>query len=482
MEQIQINSDELNFHSLSFNDENGRLFQWQGNIYRAIPTQQASLYQNLLQQGIISNLVSKKLLIETELTSLQVENYAIVIKHRRIDFFSYPQEWCGEMLKDAALLHLDLCLELERYDLITGDAHPLNILFDGCQPIFIDLGSIEKITPEKHHLWSAYNQFCRCFVNPLRLMAQGQGRIARWLMHDYEQGVLSEDVIALTDKSPLNLLKNNSRNWLKATLLNYLPSLGLLWAKQIRDYASRLRSIFSNDSKQLPSRHSFYQQIRQELAEINLPSLPRPEPNFDHLLLKSSFVSDNSQIQEIVISLVSNLQPSSVLVMGNNDNDGTYAQLIAQNTQVVFLSPNEEKVTQVYLNNKTNQLPILPLFINFASPSCDLSNDWFTPASDRLNCELVLALDLIDWLVFQQYLPFDRIVERLAIFAQRWLLVEFVTVKPFDLDSLSPDFKLIFSWYNLDNFIQALSKKFAQVKIIHQGSENNVLLLCLNEN
>jgi outer membrane lipoprotein-sorting protein len=167
--------------------------------------------------------------------------------------------------------------------------------------------------------------------------------------------------------------------------------------------------------------------------------------------------------------------------MGNNDNDGTYAQLIAQNTQVVFLSPNEEKVTQVYLNNKTNQLPILPLFINFASPSCDLSNDWFTPASDRLNCELVLALDLIDWLVFKQYLPFDRIVERLAIFAQRWLLVEFVTVKPLDLDSLSPDFKLIFSWYNLDNFIEALSKKFAQVKIIHQGSENNVLLLCLNE-
>jgi hypothetical protein len=479
MEQIQINSDELNFHSLSFNDENGRLFQWQGNIYRAIPTQQALLYQNLLEQGVIGQLVSKKLLIETELTSLQVENYAIVIKHRRIDFVSYPQEWCGEMLKDAALLHLDFCLELEKYDLITGDANPLNILFDGCQPIFIDLGSIEKITPEKHNLWSAYNQFCRCFSNPLQLMAQGHARIARWLMRDYEQGILPEDVATLTDKSLWKLLKNNGRDWLKATLQNYLPSLGLLWAKRIRDEASRLRSILSTPADQFPSRQSFYQQIRQELAEINLPSLLEPQPN-DDKLLQSSLVN-NSQTKQVVKSILSDLQPSSVLVMGNNDSDGTYAQLAAQNSQVVFLSPNEEKVTRLYLDGKENKLPILPLLINFASPSCDLSNDWFTPASDRLSCELVLALDLIEWLVFKQYLPFDRIVERLAIFAKRWLLVEFITPQPLDLDSLSPDLKWIFSWYNLDNFINALSKKFAQVEIIHQGSENNVLLLCVNE-
>ena len=474
MKQTKIDNDELAFHSLSFNDENGRLFEWQGNIYRAISSQQTSLYQNLLKQKVIEKLVSQNLLIDTELTPLKVENYEIVLKHRRINFVSYPKEWSGAMLKDAALLHLDLCIELARYGLITADANPLNVLFDDCQPIFIDLGSIEEISPDKHAWWSASDQFYRCFINPLKLMSQDRGRIARWLMHDYEQGVLNEDVAAL-DRSLLNVFKQHSRRWLKS-----MPNISDTVIPLAKKISNRTKSIpvFSN---QPSSRQSFYQQLRQEVTDIEPAYLPPQEPDFEYEAMKPNLtISDRAEQLRAVDSTLSRLQPATVLVMGNNDSDGTYAKLAAKNSQVVFFSPNEANVTQVYLNSKQNRLPILPVLINFASPSHDLSNDWYNSASDRFKCDLVIAVNLIDWLVFRQYLPFDRIAERLARFCDRWLLIEFVTPQNIDTTHLSPDLKWIFSWYSLDNLIAALSKKFDCVDVCDQYSQNSVLLLCSN--
>ena len=473
MERVEMNSDELAFHSLSFNDKNGRLFEWKGKIYRAIPTQQAILlYQNLLQQGFIARLVRKKLLVETELASLKVENYGLVLKHRRIEFVSYPKEWCGKMLKDAALLHLDFCLELEQHDLITSDANPLNILFDGCQPIFIDLGSIEPISEDKHRLWYAYNQFYRCFINPLRLIDRGQGRIARWLIQDYERGILAEDVEALTAKSPLKLFKKNSQEFLKLMLQTRLPIL-IPWAKQIRN---RTKSLSSSKSL---SRRAFFEQLRQEVINIELTAATESSSDINTTITSSNKLQQAKL--EIVTSVLSDLQPASVLEIGNNNSDGAYARLAAEKgSQAVFFTPEENKAEQLYLYCKQNQLSVLPLFIDFVSPSCDLSNAWFAPASDRLNCDLTIALDLIDWLVFDQpqCFPFDRIVERLSVFSKRWLLTEFVTIEPPHNESLSSEMAWVYSWYKLDNFIATLHQEFRQVDLLEGVAENSVLLLC----
>ena len=470
MERVEINSDELAFHSLSFNDENGRLFVWQGDIYRAIPSQRASLYQNLLQQKVIEQLVSQKQLIETELTPLKVRDYELVLKHRRIKFVSYPKEWCGKMLKDAALLHLDLCLALEQHGLITGDANPLNILFDRCQPIFIDLGSIEQIDENKHRLWCAYDQFYRCFVNPLKLIDRGQGRIARWLIQDYERGILTEDIEVLTAKSPLRLLKRNSQNFIKSTLQS-LPVLIPL-AKYLRD---RTKSLSPSISL---SRRAFFEHIRQEVVNINLTAT-KSGSHIDPTM-KSPNKLQQAKLQ-IVASILSDLEPASVLEIGNSNSDGVYAQLAAQKeSQAVFFTPEESLAEQLYLHCKQNQLSVLPLFIDFVSPSCDLSNAWFAPASDRLNCDLTIALDLIDWLVFEQpqCFPFDRIVERLSVFTKRWLLTEFVIIEPPHNQSLSSEMAWVYSWYKLDNFIATLHQEFSQVDTLERISGNNVLLLC----
>ena len=58
---------------------------------------------------------------------------------QKIQYISYPYEWCFEQLKDAALHHLDFHLFLldNGATLIDGSAY--NIQFEGIHQIFIDI-------------------------------------------------------------------------------------------------------------------------------------------------------------------------------------------------------------------------------------------------------------------------------------------------------------------------------------------------------
>ncbi len=480
MEQKQIATKELAFHSLSFIDYNARLFKWNGGLYRGIKAQSVSLYREILRQGIIQTLVEKKLFVETELSDLIVEDYQLVLKHRLLPFVSYPWEWCDLMLKEAALLHLDFCLELEGYDLTTDDAHPLNILFDGCQPLFIDLGSIEFHSPgSTYWLWPPYGQFCQCFLNPLRLMAQGKGRIARWLLHDYEQGVLDSDLEVLTVQSRSNFqIVKSMVNQAKSFLKQKIPQIMIPWFKQIR---SLVKSQINSADSQPSSLREFLQQIRQEVAGIQLIENHHNSP-----LASIDWISENlaqderANRRQKVEAVLSQLKPNSVLEIDNYNPEPWFARVAAsQGSQVVVFTSEENRATQLYLDAKANQLSILPLILDFSSPSYDLANNWFNPASDRLKCELVLALDLVDRLVFEQYhVAFETIVERLASFCDRWLVVEFIAREyPYRLQ-WSEDLASRFVWYRLDNFIASLESKFSQVTTLGNISDTRVLLLC----
>ena len=97
--------------------------------------------KKLFEEGVVQKLVEKKFLVDTELTDLTLNGYVLVLKHRRIPFVSYANEWCPEMLRDAGLLITDLMLELAG-DGLTIDADTWDMLFDQCQPVYVDFCSI----------------------------------------------------------------------------------------------------------------------------------------------------------------------------------------------------------------------------------------------------------------------------------------------------------------------------------------------------
>jgi len=103
------------------------------------------------------------------LPDLLVGEAAGVLRHERVPFVSYPYEWPFSMLKDAALLQLELNQRALRADLALKDASPYNVQWRGTRPVFIDVGSFERLRPAEP--WAGYRQFCMLFLYPLMLQA-----------------------------------------------------------------------------------------------------------------------------------------------------------------------------------------------------------------------------------------------------------------------------------------------------------------------
>ena len=88
------------------------------------------------------------------------------------------------MLKDAALLHLDLLAKGLSADVILKDSTPYNIQWQGSSPIFIDTASFIRL-PEGS-AWSGYRQFCELFLFPLMLQSYKGIPFQPWLRGSLE--------------------------------------------------------------------------------------------------------------------------------------------------------------------------------------------------------------------------------------------------------------------------------------------------------
>ncbi len=155
----RIPLSEVAFHPMSVADRNGRLFVWRDEIYRGIPPEQSAFYANLFEIGLVEDLVDRGLLVPTWPTEFKLDNFGLIVKHKRFPFVSYPFEWSREMLKQSALNLIDLEIALSQHNLGLQDPNPWKVLFDGPRPVFVDFGSI---VPEGvPALWEANGEFFR---------------------------------------------------------------------------------------------------------------------------------------------------------------------------------------------------------------------------------------------------------------------------------------------------------------------------------
>jgi hypothetical protein len=226
----------------------------------------------------------------------------------------------------------------------------------------------------------------------------------------------------------------------------------------------------------LQARCDYFKQMRQEVENIKLPSAQLKIVNGSDGSLLPELTSENwTNRHHMVSTVLSDLRPGSVLNIGRDAHRIDVPLLAARyGRRVVAVNTDETNIRNLYVVAKRNNLPIIPLQINFFSPSYDLSNYWFTPASQRLRCDLVLALDLIHHLV-KENIRLSLIVERLSLLSNHWLLLEFISLKDWE----SSEVKAVQdSWYTLDNLRDELTKWFRSINIISSQSKTRTLLLC----
>jgi hypothetical protein len=247
-----------------------------------------------------------------------------------------------------------------------------------------------------------------------------------------------------------------------------------------------MQSLFRKQLHESKSRSSaleerayfrFLEKMRREIESVILPFSKNEQlEDSGNSAPLPSYQDTGTAKQRNLHHILSELKPYSVLDIGSNT--GWYSKLAASlGSQVVAFDTDESCITQLYDEARNKDLAILPLVMDFTkpTPSRGLASHWAIAATERFQCDMVLALALVHHIVLERRLNFDQIVEGLALFSKRWVVVEFVPREDQDMGQHGLH---RLSWYTLDNFIDALKKRFHNVSILPSHPEPRVLLLC----
>ena len=200
----------------------GKVFRWRGGIYRAIYDSSVDYVKSLFDAGIVARLSEQSYLIPTEITEHRMDGYGLILEHEKIRFLTRPYMWTREFLRDAALMYLDMSLELEKYGLHLIDGHRENIfVYKNGKPIWVDFGSILPLNAVPGGGLAAVEQFRGSFLNFLYLISQDSlhDKIYRVLARRIQQ-INDDEFTRLTGKkitlggSNLRDMLQQIRNWI----------------------------------------------------------------------------------------------------------------------------------------------------------------------------------------------------------------------------------------------------------------------------
>jgi hypothetical protein len=174
----------------SFRDPAGFVYRRDGTLLRQINRSFAGRWDRTVASGLLQRLQADGRLIPHEEAPLDAAADPVrahaVIRPTEVAFVSYPPEWSFGMLRDAALLTLDVQAEATAAGFALRDASASNVLFSDGRPILVDTLSIAPAEPGAP--WVAYRQFCEHFLAPLALMARRDIRLGG-LLRAYLDGI-----------------------------------------------------------------------------------------------------------------------------------------------------------------------------------------------------------------------------------------------------------------------------------------------------
>lgn len=374
--------------------------------------------QKLVSTRFLNETATAQLLENREIRRIYEKSPgASLVEHERVEFPSFPYEWPAEMLHAAAALTLEFAEQLLDEGLGLKDASPYNVLFQGPNPVFIDLLSFEP-RQANDPTWLPLAQFVRTFLLPL-LVNKEFGLSISQLLTTHRDGIEPEEVFSL-----LNTLQKLSPKFLS------LVSMPVWLAKG----SEKKTSIYRKHTVADPAKATFI--LRQVLRNARR-QLARVAPKSDRTSTWSNYMQHNNYTEDyfplkqaFVKEVIEKYQPGKVLDVGCNT--GHFSALAARcGSSVVAIDYDPVVVGQVWNCARAESLDILPLVVNLARP---------TPATGWRNSECpsfldrargsfdgVLMLGVIHHLLVSERIPLDEIMSLAADLTDDLLVIEFVS-------------------------------------------------------
>ena len=395
------------FESGSFRDPDTRVFHQDGSIYRALTERAFADWKRLARSRVYERFTSEGRLIGTRSAPRAgfpglAPKWVAVLEHARLPVVSYPYEWSFGMLRDAALLQLDLMLAALDEELTLKDATPFNVQWIGAQPTFIDVGSFTAY--EAGAPWDGYRQFCEMFLYPLLLQAYRNVPFHPWL-----RGRL-DGITAAECRSLLS-----GRDWLRAGVLTHVHLQAAAQARYgaaVNDVGADLRAagfhagLIRNNVTRL----------RRTVERLRWTPARSTWSDYQRILTYDDVDRERKAgfVQRV---LETRRWP---LVWDVGCNTGVYSRMAAVRADYVLaLDADHLVVDRLYdALKQEGRRSILPLVADVADPSPGLG--WCgrerRPLPDRGAPDLILCLALAHHVVIGRNVPLADFVDWLAGF------------------------------------------------------------------
>lgn len=404
----------------SFRDPESRIFYADGDVYRALSQdglddfkalQETKLFERFGESG---GLVRTELLEETSAVprELLAKDCAGVLRHERIPFVSYPYEWTFSMLKDAALLQLDLTLAALDEGMILKDSTPYNVQFKGAEPVFVDVGSFERL--REGEPWVGYRQFCMLYLYPLMLQAVKGVPFHPWL-----RGCI--DGITPAQMRGVCSARDRFRRgfWLNVFLHAKLEARHGDRGKEVKDEVRR-----AGFKKELIVAN--VRRMRKLVASLDWSP---PEGVWVAYGERNSYTDDDAKRKDEFVREVATSQRWG-LAWDIGANNGRYSRIAAEGSDhVLAVDADQGPMELLYrtLRDEGDE-QILTLTMNLADPSPSLG--WRglerKDLAARGKPDLVLALALVHHVTIAANVPVAEFVDWLASLGTS-LVIEFPT-------------------------------------------------------
>jgi hypothetical protein len=435
----------------SFRDPDSRVFTADGRVLRVLSERGLTDWRALSASGLLDELpVIGTREVEADVPEALHGGVAGVLEHDRIPFVSYPYEWTFSMLRDAALLQLELLRRAIGKGLLLKDSTPYNVQFRGAKPVFIDVGSFEQL--REGEPWAGYRQFCMLFLYPLLLQAWKDVPFQPWLRGSLE-GITPREARALL--SARDLLR---RGALSHVVLH--DRLERRYEGKEADFKGELRKAGFKKELILANIRGLERLINRLTWEPDRSTWSEYGPHTTYT------AEDAERKARFVADAVAEERPRLVWDLGAND--GRHSRVAAEVAEyVVAMDADAFVVDRLYrVLRNDDETRILPLTVNIVDPPPALG--WRgaerRPLLDRGRPDLTLALALIHHVSIAGNVPVAEFLDWLRG-ATRSLVIEFVSPEdPMARGMLARKRPHDHPDYRADWFEQSLTERFEIVR------------------
>jgi SAM-dependent methyltransferase len=414
-EGTQLDVDDVQFEPASFTDDVGRVFYYNGSVYRGITSGYVDHVVDILNSDWFGSAVEVGL-VDTEIVNIEFEHYPLVIKHKKISPRSYCSEWPSVMLKEAAVMTVQLSIYLHKRNYCLKDCHPWNILFDFTDPTYIDFGSIKSKREFKFKPWM--REFRTHYLLPLYMKKRG------W--HAF-----SEYFFKVESNLPKRIL--NSR------FGSFFP----IWYNK----------LITSSMSDLDKLYVLYEKLK------NLPIKCDMSEWSDYTQNEAGRGNGLNQKQKSTQKLLNELFKEGYDMIDVGCNKGWYSEL-AENMgyNVVAIDLDEQSLCDLYNRSNKHNNSILPIRLDLTSPTSSHGiRNVYSNSFERISGDVTLMLAVIHHLVFKQNQRFRDIVKIIDDMTGKYAIIEFI---PPNDQYVSDWITSEYDWYNKNNFIDLMCGPF----------------------